>query len=245
MTGEERSRESILREMRKVHKDWPRFISDSPSQAEKAALALTQDEREAAYKAAPAYVQTCKDAKGNKLCSFGVYLKEKRWEKLAELGKALPSAAKTSHANVFSRAWMAKRLATLMTPASRMMPAPTAWQRAVISGGGVEADKIKMERLKLYGWPALDVIDKRGCTVDDGLLALSEGFEKVEPDSDMWRAWQALHERNGWRWLPFAGTHEHFFFPAVDAGFDDLNIAVADALARFAARLAEANDDAA
>jgi hypothetical protein len=250
----ERERESAEEENPKVvekafkrwYATWPTFVTDSEPQARRAWSALSAEERNQAAELSAAYVEAAKASGRKFVCAAAVYLTEKRWEKLEVLGGGSLSAVKKMQAvNVFSRAWTAKRLATLLQPPSSRMPVPSAWQRSVIAAGGIEADKIKRDRLKLYGWPAVGDLDKRGCSVDCDLLAISEGFERVEPQTDVWAAWQALHERNGWPWLPPAGVHGHFFFPAIDTGFDDLNIAVADALARFAAQLSEANNDAA
>jgi hypothetical protein len=207
--------------------------------------ALSMEDREKACQGRDAFLAKCKRDNGGAVMRVSYYFRDRVWEMLTPAETA-PATATPQVVTMFSKAWMGKRFATLLRPASRVMPVAPVYQQRVLAAGGAEADKIKLDRLKLYGWPALDQIDKPGrCVVSDAITAAAAGFESVEPDSELWQAWKALHDRNGWRWLPPSGDHKWFFFPAIDAGAHDLNIAVADALAKFAAQLSEANDDAA
>lgn len=83
--SDQASRDSILRAFRKAHREWPSFVSDSAPQAEKAWFALEADKREAAARAISDYVATCKRLKLGG-CTFAVYLREHRWEKLEDAG---------------------------------------------------------------------------------------------------------------------------------------------------------------
>lgn len=93
--GDAPSRDSILRLFRKAHREWPTFLSDSGPAAERAFFALSDEERHGAVEHMAAYIAAVRRDKG-KICSFQVYLREKRWEKLPadhdKLNAAKPSA---------------------------------------------------------------------------------------------------------------------------------------------------------
>lgn len=120
MEIEERSRDSIVREMRRVHREWPRFLTDSPAKAEQAALSLTDEERTEAYRLAPAYVAACKAAKGNSICSFAIYLKEKRWLRIEGQESDKPVTASRVAAAPFGAVWGGMRVWLLLQGAKRI-----------------------------------------------------------------------------------------------------------------------------
>ena len=76
------------------------------------------------------------------------------------------------------------------------------------------------------------------------LLPYVESFRQVERGSDLYLAWQRLHERRG---LPFPeGLRDWFWMPPVDDGETDIDAAVEAALSQFLKSINEGrHDDAA
>ena len=237
----EPKKDSILREVRRVHRDWPTFLSDSIPAVEKAALVLPDEDRAKGLMMASAFISCCRERK-NGVCSFGVYLKEKRWEKLSEIGIEVRETA-VAH-KPFSKAWMALWFSELLKPLSMdQWPLPTIYQRREMR----DADKarvIERERRQRYGWPkANSMRDRpREMVVPVDLAKLSDSFVKLhrENDAPTVAAWKVLHDHMGWPWLPLP-LHEWLYFPDGEPA-----VAMAELRAKLSGEAdAEVEDDAA
>lgn len=226
--------ETMRARMRRVHREWPTFATDSEVAAERAWVALTDEQREAAAAGVAGYIAEARRCGRTKFCSFSTYLGEKRWERVAA-GAA--SAAVSSHAApAWGRAWAAARFAALAAdPDPRCNMAPTRMQQQMIAAGTLSADEVRRAKLSAGGWPRVNTMDDnalhraRGTTVDAGVLALAERTEQVHRGSALWRAWAELHSQRGWPWFADAGRcAEWVYFPAREAGAGE---AVADVAA--------------
>ena len=232
---DEEDHRSILRSFKRWYPNWPTYVSDSEPAAFRAWESLTPDDRINASEMTSAYVTAVKGSGRKMYCSAGIYLTERRWEKLPRQVKSDQPAA--VH-NPFSRAWMARRLHELSQPETQTKPVMTAWQRREFAKGNEAADRVMTERREKYGWPKVTTMDERaaqaqGVTVPADLAALATGFEKVGVDDEVFAAWQDIHKRMGWPRLSVPDPVEWLYFPALpqeDAGLDAL---VAEALARF------------
>ncbi|QOF71459.1 hypothetical protein IG197_27575 [Aminobacter sp. SR38] len=78
----------VVRAFKRAFMAWPTAISDSEPQAYDVWATLSAQEREAAVAGAERYVTASKATGRTKVCSFAVYLKEHRWEKLPEVAAA-------------------------------------------------------------------------------------------------------------------------------------------------------------
>lgn len=236
------------RAFKRWYGDWPTRKSDSTHAAEKAWQALTPEQRAECIAKSPLYIERANATKGVRVPYAGVYLNGRDWEKLDDPKSdvALPTMHKP-----FSRPWHALRLFELTQPIATTVPAPTAMQQRMMDAGGDVARQIVLERKQKYGWPKVNTMherasDHKGMTVTPALLRISEGFGKAHVGGDVAAAWQRLHERKGWPWLPHAPGLEWLWLPHVDEGADDLDGAVADAMAEFERTVIEGrNDDAA
>ncbi len=235
----EEDAKKILRDFKRWYPTWPTYIGDSEDAAQKAFFALTAEERAACLDRTPEFIKAVKAIKGGKFTYASVYLKGKAWEKLGDPKSEL--ATPVVH-NPYSRAWMALRLAELLKPMATAMPVLTAFQRAQVAAGGDAARQVERERREKYGWPKVNTMHQfaeraQGVTVPAPLVVISEGFEKLHRDSDQAAAWQELHARKGWPWLPLPQGVNWLFFPAGEP---------AEAMADFERAISEgrSNDDA-
>lgn len=107
----------------------------------------------------------------------------------------------------YSRPWQARLALELMAEPMQPSVPPTAFQRMELAKGGEAAERVKQERRRTYGWPAVTTILRRaetgeGVTVPPWLLKLSETFTPVRRDSALADAWRAYREALGQPPLP-------------------------------------------
>ena len=110
MTAETMSRDAAQRQFRRAFRDWPSYLTDSSAKAEKAFMALSDEDRLAAAARVPDYLAEV----GQKCGSFGDYLREKRWERLGE--SPVSRTEKPTLHKPFSKAWQALALSILLGP---------------------------------------------------------------------------------------------------------------------------------
>ncbi|MBO9424674.1 helix-turn-helix domain-containing protein [Labrenzia sp. R4_1] len=230
------------RRFKKAHKDWPTFVSDSEDAAEKEWFALAESDREKAAGLMAVYVHEVK-ASGRKIfCTFAVYLREKRWEKLSE--KALRSSGASSVlARPYGKAWGALRFADLMREPYGHFPPPTRYLQQLLAAGGEMAEAERRRRTAEYGWPKVNTLHDdarnrhKGAPVDPELAELVQAFDKVAKGSALFSAWKTLHERRGWPWLGAdRDLPDWIYMPAPSdpiESYESLDDAVKAALARF------------
>lgn len=189
---------AVQRWLKKTHPVWPTYVSDSDGAALKAAMTLSADEREQAGARIADYVLSVKAHGRSKFCTFGVYLSEKRWEKLPP--PRLTPAAPEDYAPPFGPVWSAWRIAHLSTAkpdAAGAWPAVAALHRnAALRKGHRFGER----------WHVPAVVG---------------AMEPVPVGSETWRLWEALHVKRGWPWLPDPGAMRVVYFP--DGGPDGLD----------------------
>lgn len=104
------NRDAMERLFRKAWSGWPSYLDDSQDAAWRAWLALDDGDRRQAADAAERYTQACRDGVA-KRCSFGVYLREKRWQGLP----APVVEAQSDRAPPFGPVWGAYLMACLIS----------------------------------------------------------------------------------------------------------------------------------
>ncbi|HEV2502347.1 MAG TPA: helix-turn-helix domain-containing protein [Mesorhizobium sp.] len=180
--------------LKKTHPSWPSFVSDSEPKALAAALALTDEERTQAADRMADYLASAKVGGRTVICTFAVYLSEKRWQKLPE--KVSRPAQTDGYGPAFGPVW-------------------AAWRMLRLLNGPEIADATTPESR----WPtvaAVHVRARRGQGHDFGerFHALKPLMVAVPVGSDMWQRWQAEHLVQGWPWLPDPGSQPVVYFPA-------------------------------
>lgn len=189
----ERTREeekAIERWLKKTHPAWPSYISDSGPKALAEARKLTDEERDSAADRMADYVASAKVGGRTVICTFAVYLAEKRWEKLPAKAKA-PVVA-DDYAPPFGPVWMAWVVwHALRGPTN---PAASAF-----------ADK----------WPQLAFLygnarHGRGHRFSEKFHALKDVMIAVPVDTSQWNEWRDCFQRRGWPWLPDPGRVAYF-----------------------------------
>lgn len=170
--------------LKRVHPSWPSYISDSVPKSLAAASALTPDERETAAARMDDYVTSAKVGGRTVICTFGVYLAEKRWEKLP------PPAPKPEppkdYAPPFGPVWGGFVVATLLD--------------------GSQLDHVS----QLFNMARM----RKGHRFGERWQAMKPLMEPVPVGSPVFDEWRAEFERRGWPWLPDPGVQRVVYFPA-------------------------------
>lgn len=233
------SRESIERAFRRWFHTWPTYVSDSEDAARTAWFDLTASERQAAAERQTDYLEAAKAGGRKMVCSSGVYLRERRWEKLP----ARPRADdKQKPAAPFGKAWSARRMAWLVKPHAPLGPLPAATQRVI----DLHPEKERMmldDHLRQKGWPEVNAMHAKLAEmppkpvfVSAELIEAGQDFQQVRRGGEVEAAWQRLHERMKLPWLP-GNRPEWLYFPPLPEGVTDLDKAVAAAFWTFRERI--------
>ncbi|WP_228198259.1 hypothetical protein [Roseibium alexandrii] len=231
------TRDTWKRRLKKAHKDWPTFVSDSEDAAEKEWFALAEADREKAASLMAVYVHEVKASGRKMFCTFAVYLREKLSEKALR-----SSGASSVLARPYGKAWGALRFADLMREPYGHFPPPTRYLQQLLAAGGEMAEAERRRRTAEYGWPKVNTLHldarnrHKGAPADPELAELLQAFDKVAKGSALYLAWKALHERRGWPWFGAdRDLPDWIYMPAPSDPFENyesLDEAVNAALAR-------------
>lgn len=176
------------RAFRRAFAAWPTYVSDSEPAARAAWNRLSPSERVAALDRQADYVEAAGKAGGRKtLCSFGVFLTEKRWEKLPPR----PVAPFDEYAPPFGPVW-------------------GGWIWSHLLSAPEEAEKgWPMVSLLLR-----KAVRRQGHRFAEHVHCRASLMEAVPVGSATFEAWRAEHERRGWPWIPDPGEQRVVYFPA-------------------------------
>ncbi|MBO6759290.1 MAG: helix-turn-helix domain-containing protein [Roseibium sp.] len=217
------SRETWKRRLKRAHGLWPTHTVDSSATAEKAWFALDPDERLEAADRQADYVAISRRLGRTKICAYAVYLSEKRWLKLPRKAATDPAAGRS--APPFGKLWGVVRFADLMRPAYGPAPHFTKTEERLIEAGSADRDVLTRQKRARDGWPAVTDMQERavrhrkGVSVPAELVPLGELFGRVRVGSELWAAWQRLHEETGWPWFgPDGQLPDWVYMPAVADG---------------------------
>jgi hypothetical protein len=128
---EAEERKSVERWVKDTHRHWPSYVSDSAPKALAAAFGLSAEERAAAAERMADYVASAKVGGRTVICTFAVYLAEKRWEKLPP-PQAKPKAP-DDYAPPFGPVWGAFIVGSLI--ASNVVPVMALYRQARLGRG--------------------------------------------------------------------------------------------------------------
>lgn len=193
------------RRLKKTHQTWPTYAGDSLDMVEKAWFELSEDERTEAQRFATVYVDHCRnDLKRKAVCAFSTYLKEKKWQRLP----AIPaSGTTTQYANPYGKLWGVYRFVDLLKPHYGNFPKPSAFLAGLLKGEGEAAERERRQRKALFGWSRVNSMQhlartsSKGVLVANELTPLASEFYQVKVGSELWRAWEKLHDERGWPWF--------------------------------------------
>lgn len=227
-------RKAVERAFERAFREWPTSISDSRPEAWKAWSELSPGDREAAAREASRYVEACRTQAGRqRICSHGVYLRERRWERLPE-AKPAPVASRFEPA--FGPAFAVAVWRELMAGPQAALPPMKRWEEEAVASGHIDGAKLAFDRQAKHGWPELNrmfaMAGRGGTAIPAGSLDhLKHLVEAVPVDTETFAAWRLEHELRGWPWADGFGFGRVMYFPrGGPAGLD-----------RFAAGLAEAD----
>lgn len=210
------SRKSVERSFKRGFHGWPTAISDSEPEAFRVWLSLTPEERQAAVDDAARYVEAAK-ATGRKLvCSYAVYLRERRWEKLP--AKAAVEQTGSAHAAPLGKMWGARVYELLLNGPTRVVGL-TQIERGLVESGRYSEEYLLHDKQAKQGFPAVNELFERaaggrGALVPARLQAIKDLLVQVRVGGDEWKAWADFHSQQGWPWFPDPGNAEWAYFPA-------------------------------
>lgn len=201
---------------------WDTWVVSSERDARTAWFDLTDDQREAAVARADDYLAASKAAGRTLVCSLGVYLKERRWEKLPQpKEKRLPSNG-ALELNPFGKAWMAYRLWVF----DRFKPRNKnkGGYGLAIPGGGtfyVKRDDHAAGRYPYVAW-----LDAGGGRLPKGHATLSYGgFTQIAKDGVEYLAWERWHFARDLPWIDPPDYVEYIWVPQkTPEGFELRNV---------------------
>jgi len=217
------SRKSVERSFKRGFHGWPTAISDSEPEAFRVWLSLTPEERQSAVDEAARYVEAAK-ATGRKLvCSYAVYLRERRWEKLP--AKAAVEQTGSSQAAPLGKMWGARVYELLLNGPTRVVGL-TQIERGLVESGRYSEGYLLHDKQAKQGFPVVNELFERaaggrGALVPARLQAIKDLLVQVRIGGDEWNAWADFHSQQGWPWFPDPGNAEWAYFPA--GGPDGLN----------------------
>ncbi|KAB2680513.1 MULTISPECIES: helix-turn-helix domain-containing protein [Brucella] len=210
------SRKSVERSFKRGFHGWPTAISDSEPEAFRVWLSLTPEERQAAVDEAARYVEAAK-ATGRKLvCSYAVYLRERRWEKLP--AKAAVEQSGSAQAAPLGKMWGARVYELLLNGPTRVVGL-TQIERGLVESGRYSEEYLLHDKQAKQGFPAVNELFERaaggrGALVPARLQAIKDLLVQVRIGGDEWKAWADFHSQQGWPWFPDPGNAEWAYFPA-------------------------------
>ena len=215
-------RKATERSFKKAFSAWPTFLSDSEPDAYRAWGSLSVEDRQSAFDEAGRYVEAARATGRKHICSFAVYLREKRWEKLPAQAAAALDAP--TLAPPFGKMWSAQVYEQLLA-GSIQIGNLSPIERRLVEDGKFTAQHLLMEKQAKQGFPVVNELferaaSRRGARVPAWLQPVAERMVPVKVGDDLWCAWIAEHTRRGWPW-PDVGRMEYVHLPA--GGPDALN----------------------
>lgn len=176
------------RAFRRAFAAWPTYVADSEPAARAAWNRLSPEDRLVAVDRQADYVEAAGKAGGRKtICAFGVYLAEKRWEKLP----ARVAQPFNEYAPPFGPVW-------------------GGWVWGHFVTAHAEAAKGWPLIVGLFKRAAM----RQGAKFAEHLHERAQLMEAVPVGSVMFEAWRAEHDRRGWLWIPDPGEQRVVYFPA-------------------------------
>ncbi len=224
-------RRKVERAFRRWYPTWPRFADYSDATAKRVWFSLSDRERADCIALTPAYIAAQTD--GHAFTSPAVYLRKRRWQDVqVPAAEPLPERL---HAPFGGPLWMAWWLWQLLQPPTGRIVL-TATEQAMIRDGKISHEALLRDKRRRHGWPkAVAMLEafqaKHKFHAPSAMKALSDGFVAVLPDSPIFAAWVAAHERRDWPFPDPIG--KVIYFPPVQDLAGNLHEEVEAAIAGF------------
>lgn len=218
----------------RVVKGWPDSAGMPKDQWKREWFALTPEERIEAARLRDAWLAMI-SKKRDYIAVPGTYFREKLWLDVPQAEEA-PKPVNVV-APPYGKLWNSTRIADLLLPPTGVLAGPTGFEQAQINAGKTTLAEVMTEKRMRSGWPTVNLMHERAKERHGWLCPLAledaaKGFEQVHRDSERMEAWRREHKRRGWRFFD-GRLPDWIYFPALDAGEDDLDRAVATAVDRY------------
>lgn len=208
---------AVERTFWRVVKDWPGFAGMPKDPAKREWFALSAADRAEAEAKRDAWLKLLKRQRKSHIPAPSTYFREKLFQ---DVPGETQEGAQACVAAPFGKAWMAGRLARLLAGPTRPVNANmlTAFARQQLAEGQTDETTLLLAKQASTGFPAVGLMHERaaagrGELVAPELAALGALMEAVLVGSDLWLAWEAFHEKQGWPWLPDPGELRAVYFP--------------------------------
>jgi len=196
---------------------WPQLNGLPKDKGIKAFLALSPEDRQAAERRFPGWLDLLKAQHKDHVPTPSTYFGKRLFDDVADPAEAQPEPVL---AKPFGKAFGAFRMAKLLEGREPGAPIPalSATMRRAVEQGVADEAALMRDMVRRYGFRAVNGLhaaaaDGRSVTLPPGWDALGELTEAVRVGSERWEAWRALHDERGWPWLPDVGRVEWVYFP--------------------------------
>lgn len=219
------SKKAVERSFKRGFIAWPTAISDSEPDAFRAWCELSSEDRQTAIDEAGRYVEAAKATGRKHVCSYAVYLREKRWEKLPAKVQAASEQNGSLPAAPLGKMWGARVYELLLNGPTRAISL-TAIEQGMVDSGRFTEEFLLNDKQAKQGFPAVNELFERasggrGALVPSRLQPIKFLLVQLRIGGDEWKAWEEYHKHRGWPWFADAGSAEWAYFPA--GGPDGLN----------------------
>src|SRR5690606_2487348 len=196
---------------------WPTAISDSEPDAFRAWCELSSEDRQMALDEAGRYVEAAKATGRRHVCSYAVYLREKRWEKLPAKAQAASEQRDSLPAAPLGKMWGARVYELLLNGPTRCISL-TAIEQGMVDSGRFTEEFLLHEKQAKQGFPAVNEMferaaSRRGALVPVRLQPIKDLLVQVRIGGEEWKAWEEYHQQRGWPWFAGTGKAEWAYFP--------------------------------
>ncbi|MGR9311377.1 hypothetical protein ACU8MX_18345 [Rhizobium leguminosarum] len=205
---------AIKRSFRRLVNGWPGFEGLSLVSAEREFCKLSVEDRDAALRMRDPWLALLRRNGKDHTPAPSTYLRERLWEAATQ---QQPSESAQVVAPPFGKAWTCHLLRLLAT-APVEPPAPTAFIRKVIDGGGVAGRREELQRLATYGWPRVNDMLQRAAEGKGMNLSSQEAqdlpdMHAVAVDAPTFHQWRLAFDERGWPWMKLPRGVAYVWFP--------------------------------
>lgn len=197
-------------------KVWPGLRGMPKQGGLRAFLDLSPEDREEAERKFPHWLALLKSQGKDHVAAPSTYFGQKLFKEVVEPVERKPEFV---DAPVFGPVWNGLRMEKLVFDEPMAGPPPRAFLAEQLARQDEVGHRERMARRATYGWPAVNHMHEQAAWRKGVSVAIARAeaikplMEPVPVGSETYQAWRALHEANGWPWIPDPGGMRVVFFP--------------------------------
>ncbi|MBC8718201.1 hypothetical protein [Ochrobactrum sp. Marseille-Q0166] len=216
---EKETRKAIEEAYWKLVYGWPGLAGQPQEKWLKAWFALTPEERIEAAAKRDAWIDLLKSNGHHKVHRPGTYFEGKLWKQVPDQSAEAGRKPTRIEARPFSNPFMVEVYRNLLL-VEPVAPSPiTKIEALLVEQGRRTEAEIQWDKRRENGWPAVnDMFERargwRSSVVSASLTAVFPFLVPVLVGGEMWDAWKAFHQEQGWQRFPPTGKLQYVHFPA-------------------------------